>query len=65
MKRGALLEALKKYGVEGADLRIIAKLYWEQRAVVRVEDEKSGCEEIEKGVRQGCVLSPYLFSLYT
>ena len=65
VKHGALVETLKKYGVEGADLRIIAKLYWEQRAVVRVEDEKSGYVEIEKGVRQGCVLSPDLFSLYT
>ena len=52
----ALLEPLKKYGIDGADLRIVAKLYWEQRAVVRIQDEKSG---------QGSVLSPDLFSQCT
>ena len=45
-------------------MRIITKLYWEHRAVVRVDDDRSGWVNTEKGVRQ-CVLSPDLFSLYT
>ena len=40
VKHGPLIETLKRYGVDGADIRIIAKLYWEQKAVVRVEDER-------------------------
>ena len=31
----------------------------------RIEDKKSGWVSIEKGVRQECVMSPDLFSLYT
>ena len=46
-------------------MRIITKLYWEQRAMVRVDDDRSGWVNIEKGVRQGCVFSLDLFSLYT
>ena len=39
-------------------------MYWEQRAVVCVGDETSGSVDIKRGVRQGCVLSPDLISLY-
>ena len=44
---------------------IIAKLYWEQKAVVKIEHKKSGWVNIEKVLRQGCVLSQDLLSLYT
>ena len=65
VKHEILLETLRRYGVDEADIRIIAKLYWEQKAVVRIEDEKSGWVNILKGVRQVCSLSPDLFSLYS
>ena len=51
VKHGLLVETLKRYGLDGFGRRIIAKLYWQQKAVVRVEDEKSGWVNIEKGVR--------------
>ena len=65
VKHGLLVETLKRYRVNRSDIRIIAKLCWQQKAVVTVKDEKSGWVNIEKGVRQGCVLSPDLFSLYS
>ena len=40
-------------------------MYWEQTAVVRTEHGKTEEFQIKKGVRQGCVLSPILFNLYT
>ena len=40
-------------------------LYWKQTAAVKVEDQLSDWIKIKRGVRQGCVLSPDLFSLYS
>ena len=40
-------------------------LYWKQTAAVRVEDQLSDWIEIKRGVQQGCVLLPDLFSLYS
>ena len=47
------------------DKRVIEKLYWQQMATVRFGDEYSEFFPIKRGVRQGCVLSPKLFNLYT
>lgn len=56
---------IKMLGVDPADIRVMTNLYWGQRAVVRIENDKSDWIKIERGVRQGCVLSPDLFSLYS
>ena len=40
-------------------------MYWEQTAAMRVEGEISAFQKIKRGVRQECVLSPDLFSLYS
>ena len=56
---------LDKLDIDGKTLRWIRNLYWEQTAAVRVENQLSDWIEIERGVRQGCVLSPDLFSLYS
>ena len=40
-------------------------MYWEQTAMVRTEHGITEESHIKKGVRQGCVLSPSLFNLYT
>jgi len=42
---------------------LLAKLYKSQKAAVRVAGEISEWFSIQKGVRQGCVLSPYLFNV--
>lgn len=60
-----MLEILQRVGLDNRDLRIIANLYWNQRANVRVEDALSEEVLIKRGVRQGCVLSPMLFNLYS
>ena len=35
-----------------------------QEAAVRTEYGNTECFEVRKGVRQWCILSPYLFNLY-
>ena len=60
-----LIDCLERIGVDGKDIRIIANLYWHQKAAIRIDDELSPFTEIQRGVRQGCVLSPYLFNIYT
>ena len=44
---------------------VIEKLYWQQTATVRFGDEYSEFFPLERGMRQGCILSPKLFKLYT
>ena len=60
-----LIECLEKIGVDGKDIRIITNLYWYQKAAIKIENELSPFTSIRRGVRQGCVLSPYLFNIYT
>jgi len=43
---------------------LLHNLYDNQEAVVRTEHGDTKSFPIEKGVRQGCVLSPMLFNLY-
>lgn len=60
-----LLETLRQSGLDDKDIRIISNLYWKQKARVRVENALSGEFEVRQGVRQGCVLSPLLFNVYS
>ncbi|GFO24946.1 endonuclease-reverse transcriptase [Plakobranchus ocellatus] len=60
-----ILKQLKQLNIDGKDLRIIKTMYWEQTAAMRIENKTSTFQDIKRGVRQGCVLSPDLFSLYT
>ncbi|GFO02811.1 retrovirus-related pol polyprotein from type-1 retrotransposable element r2 [Plakobranchus ocellatus] len=60
-----IITELKQLKIDGKDLRIIKTMYWEQTAAMRIENKTSTFQDIKRGVRQGCVLSPDLFSLYS
>ena len=60
-----LIDRLRRIGSDEAGVRLLTNLYWEQKAVVKIGDDRSDWIKIEKGVRQRCVLSPDLFSLYS
>ena len=60
-----MIDCLKEVGINGMDLQIITKMYWEQTAVVKTDIGLTEEFKINKGVLHGCVLSVSLFNLYT
>jgi hypothetical protein len=59
-----MMEILKRIGVDWRDRRLVTRLYMNQEAVVRVNGDLSAPGKIGRGVRQECLLSRLLFSLY-
>lgn len=65
VKHSKLMNILEGIRIDSAERRIIENLYWQQRASIKVEGRFSEEIEIQRGVRQGCVLSPLLFNIYS
>src|SRR5215469_6237659 len=64
-KHENLMKMLEKLEIDGKDLRIIKNLYWNQKVAVKIDDDESKWQCIKRGIRQGCVMSPDLFNLYS
>ena len=60
-----LFKVLEEMGFPRHLVSLIANLYEDQKATIRWNSEHCEYFDIEKGVRQGCILSPHLFSMYT
>ena len=60
-----LFQILNALDINGKDLRILSNLHWRQTATVRIDGEHSEETSIRRGVRQGCLLSPDLFNIYS
>ncbi|CAH2210137.1 jg20466 [Pararge aegeria aegeria] len=58
----AIYDSEDRFGLQR--LPIHKNLYWNQSANIRVNRNLSSYIEIERGVIQGCILSPLLFNLY-
>jgi hypothetical protein len=59
-----MMDILKNLGVDWRDRKLITDLYMRQEAVIRIDEGESEPGVIGRGVRQGCPLSPLLFSIY-
>ena len=66
VNREALWQVLRIYdgGREGKLLNGIKSIYVNSLPFVRVKGGESECFRINSGVRQGCIMSPCLFSVY-
>lgn len=60
-----MMEILKKCGIDDRDLKIIRNLYWNQSATIKVDGEQTEDIQIQRRVRQGCIISPILFNIYS
>ena len=58
------MEILKEMGLPDHLSCLLRNLYAGQEATVRTGHGSTDWFQIGKGVRQGCILSPYLFNLY-
>ena len=65
LKHDKLAEVMEKAGIPELERRLIINLYWRQHAAVRWDGEVGREVVVERGVRQGCVISPLLFNLYS
>ena len=59
-----LSKILKEMGIPDHLTCLLRNLYAGQEATVRIGHGTTDWFQIEKGVRQGCILSPCLFNLY-
>ena len=62
--REALWQVLQMYDVNGRLLDGVKSFYEGSSACIRVRGSKSEWFDIKSGVRQGCVMSPWLFNMY-
>lgn len=65
VQHNKLVNILRNIGISKKDLNIIINLYWNQTAVLRVDEDQTDEVKILRGVRQGCILSPILFNIYS
>ena len=60
-----LFKILSEMGIPKHPVALLEALYNGQSAVIRGNGRHSSAFKIERRVRQGCILSPHLFNLYT
>ena len=60
-----LFTTMKEMGFPIHLINLVAGLYCDQEAFIRWNKSHTDPFDINKGVRQGCILSPHLFSTYT
>ena len=64
MDHNKLWKILKEMGIPDHLTCLLRNLYTGQEATVRTGHGARDWFQIGKGVRQGCILSPYLFNFY-
>ena len=52
------------YDVGGKLLNRIKSMYVDSQACVKVKGDEIKCFSIDSGVKQACIMSPWLFNVY-
>ena len=65
IQHNILFELLSDLEGQDRDLRLVQNLYIKQKANIRLKDQLSNFVQIARRVRQGCVMLPNLFLLYS
>ena len=64
IQRQILFNILKSRHIPDTLLRAIVDIYSQNKVLIKFNNKLSKLVEINKGVRQGCSLSPTLFNIY-
>ena len=56
---------MEKAGIPELERKLLKALHWNQYAVVKTKNGSSRRICIRRGIRQGSIISPILFNLYT
>ena len=62
--RNILLKKLLSHNINGSVFNIIRTIYTRDKAGIKIGNKRTEYFEVQKGVRQGCVLSPLLFNIF-
>ncbi|CAG9835839.1 unnamed protein product [Diabrotica balteata] len=65
VQHDTLFDCLLAAGLDHYDIRLLKYLYYNQVASIQIGDSPTEKTSIKRGVRQGCVLSPTFFNLYS
>jgi hypothetical protein len=65
VKQTKLMQILMETGIDWRDRRFISRLYVDQSEKVRLDQGETSSVKTERGVTQGCCLSPILFHLHS
>ena len=64
VNRNILWSKLNSYGLNGKILKVLQSLYSNVKCCIRINNRNTDLFEVSTGVKQGCLLSPILFSMY-
>ena len=64
VNRNILWSKLNSYGLNGKIMKVLQSLYSNVKCCIRINNRNTDLFEVSTGVKQGCLLSPILFSMY-